>query len=452
MNKKELIKPKVKDNSNSHTGEEIKEQIIKLTEKYFEVTKKPINHSIVPISGKVYNSDELKNLISASLEGWWTDGKWSEQFEQKLKKYLNVNHVILVNSGSSANLLALSCLTSSRLGNRKLNIGDEIITVAAGFPTTINPIIQLGLVPVFLDVNIPTYNIKIEDLQKALSTKTKAVMVAHTLGNPYDLEFIQKFCKDHNLWLIEDNCDGLGSKYNGKYTGTFGDIATSSFYPAHHITTGEGGAVYTNNFQLNKIVTSMRDWGRDCWCKTGKDNTCTKRFSWKLGNLPEGYDHKYIYSELGYNLKMTDLQASIGAAQMDKLDNFVKKRKENFDYLNKLMKEFEEHFILPVQTKNSQPAWFGYLITIKNNKINRTELMDYLNNNGIATRLLFAGNITKQPYFINNKINYRTIGNLENTDKIMNCTFWIGIYPALDKKHIEYVILKFREYLLKFDE
>jgi CDP-6-deoxy-D-xylo-4-hexulose-3-dehydrase len=360
--------------------------------------------------------------------------------------------VLLVNSGSSANLIALKTLTSLKLKERRIKPGDEVITVAAGFPTTINPIIQCNAVPVFLDIDIPSYNIKIEDLEKALSAKTKAVMIAHTLGNPFNVKKVTEFCKKHNLWLVEDNCDALGSKYNGKFTGTFGDIASSSFYPAHHITTGEGGAVYTNNSALYHIARSFRDWGRDCWCATGHDNTCKKRFKWQLGKLPFGYDHKYIYSETGYNLKMTDIHAALGVAQMDKLNIFIAKRRENFSYLLSKMAEFKKYFILPEETLGTEPSWFGFLLTIKDSSINKNDLMQYLNDNGIATRLLFSGNITRQPYFVDQKISYRQIGNLENTDRAMNDTFWVGVYHGLSKGHLDYMVGKFREYFASIEK
>lgn len=429
------------------TKENIKNQIFELVDEFYKIDNKELPDNIVPVAGKVYDSEELKNIIEATLQGWWTENIWVDRFEDMFKKFLGVNNVLMVNSGSSANLLAIYALTSPELGERRIKKGDEVITVAAGFPTTINPIVQIGAIPVFLDVKLSTYSIKTDDLDEALSDRTRAIMIAHTLGNPFNIDRVIEFCKKNNLWLIEDNCDSLGSKYNGKYTGTFGDIATSSFYPAHHITTAEGGAVYTDNKELYKIARSIRDWGRSCFCPTGKDNTCKKRFKWKLGDLPEGYDHKYIYSEIGFNLKMTDLQASIGVAQMDKLPEFIKKRKDNFKTLKEKLIEFEDYFILPEAEENSDPAWFGFLLTIKDEKINRKKLLTYLNNNGIATRLLFGGNIIKQPYFIDNNINYRKIGNLENTDKIMNDSFWVGIYPIITGKQINYIYKTIKEFI-----
>ena len=429
------------------TKENIKNQIFELVDEFYKIDNKELPDNIVPVAGKVYDSEELKNIIEATLQGWWTENIWVDRFEDMFKKFLGVNNVLMVNSGSSANLLAIYALTSPELGERRIKKGDEVITVAAGFPTTINPIVQIGAIPVFLDVKLSTYSIKTDDLDEALSDRTRAIMIAHTLGNPFNIDRVIEFCKKNNLWLIEDNCDSLGSKYNGKYTGTFGDIATSSFYPAHHITTAEGGAVYTDNKELYKIARSIRDWGRSCFCPTGKDNTCKKRFKWKLGDLPEGYDHKYIYSEIGFNLKMTDLQASIGVAQMDKLPEFIKKRKDNFKTLKEKLIEFEDYFILPEAEENSDPAWFGFLLTIKDEKINRKKLLTYLNNNGIATRLLFGGNIIKQPYFIDNNINYRKIGNLENTDKIMNDSFWVGIYPIITGKQINYIYKTIKNFI-----
>jgi len=423
-----------------------KEEILKLIKDYYYETQKEISYKTVPVSGKVFDEKEIQNIVEAALEGWWTEGKWCSLFIEKLKNFLGINNILLTNSGSSANLIALTTLTSHKLEDKQIKPGDEIITVASGFPTTVNPIIQIGAVPVFVDVNIGTYNTSLEQIKEAMSSKTKAIILAHTLGNPFEVEEIKKICKNNHLWLIEDNCDALGSKYNGKLTGTFGDLATLSFYPAHHITTAEGGAVLTNNSQLYKIARSFRDWGRDCWCATGHDNTCKKRFGWKLGNLPFGYDHKYIYSELGYNLKMTDLQAAIGVAQMDKIKQFIQKRKDNFDYLYKKLKVFEDYFILPKATENSEPSWFGFLLTIKDNKINRNKFIKYLNERGIGTRLLFGGNLIKQPYFINKSIKYRQIGELRNTDIIMNNAFWVGVCPKLTEKHIDYIYKTFREY------
>lgn len=401
----------------------------------------------VPVSGKVFGKEELSNLIEASLEGWWTEGKWTEEFEKKLKKFLKIDFIFACNSGSSANLLAFATLCSPALGEKRIKKGDEVITLAAGFPTTVNPIIQHGCVPVFVDVELETYGVNVSELEKALSKKTKAVFIAHTLGNPFDIAKVKKFCKKYSLWLIEDNCDALGSKYKGEYTGHFGDIATLSFYPAHHITTAEGGAVLTNNPKLAKIVRSIRDWGRHCWCPTGTDNTCKNRYKWKLGELPEGYDHKYVYGEVGYNLKISDLHSAIGVAQVDRLPSFIKKRKENFAYLYKGMQEFEEFFILPKSLKDSEPSWFGFLISIKEGKVDREDLLRYLEENKIGSRLLFGGNLTKQPYFTENKdIKFRIVGNLANTDYIMMNTFWVGISQGIDKKMLDKTIGVFRSY------
>ena len=427
--------------------QKIKNKIITLVKQYYKLTKKSIPYNKTPISGKVYNEKELLNLVEASLKGWWTEGEWNQKFENKLKNFLGMKFCLTVNSGSSANLVALKTLTSVKLGEKRIKNGDEIITAAACFPTTVNPIIQVGAVPVFVDIDLGTYNAKVEEIKRAITPRTKAIFLAHTLGNPFNLNKIKVLCKKNNLWLIEDNCDALGSKYKGKYTGTFGDLSTLSFYPAHHITTAEGGAVLMNKPLFYKIARSIRDWGRDCWCPTGKDNTCQKRFNWQLGKLPYGYDHKFTFSEIGYNLKMIDLQAAIGVAQMDKLSSFIEKRKANFRYLYDKLKEFEDYFILPKATENSNPSWFGFLLTIKNNKINRAEFMQYLNKKGVGTRLLFGGNITKQPYFIDYKIKYRQIGNLENTDKVMRDTFWIGVYPGLNKKHLDYMYNVFRKFL-----
>lgn len=409
--------------------------------------------SPVPVSGKVFDEKELINMVEAVMAGWWTEGKYAAEFEKKLANFLGLNFCAAVNSGSSANLLALSALTSFRLPKEKrLKKGDEVITVAAGFPTTINPIIQNGFIPVFVDVSLGKYNAPLENIKKAITKKTKAIFIAHTLGNPFEVAELRKLCDKHKLWLIEDNCDALGSKYNGQFTGTFGHISTCSFYPAHHITMGEGGAVLTNDPVLSKVVRSLRDWGRDCVCPTGVDNFCKNRFGWKLGDLPQGYDHKYIYSEIGYNLKITDIQAALGVAQLDKLSRFIQNRKNNFSYLYKSFKQFDKYFILPEWSEKAEPSWFGFLLTIKPGaKFFREELMRYLNDKKIGTRLLFAGNITKQPYFKNYKINYKTVGNLKNTDIIMNNTFWIGVYPGLTKNMLDYVIKSFGEFIKKYE-
>ena len=407
--------------------------------------------SFVPVSGKVFDEQEILAATEAVLDGWWTEGRFSDLFEEKISKWLGVKHAILVNSGSSANLLALTALKSSQLGDRKLNAGDEVITVATGFPTTVNPIVQNGFLPVFVDVELGHYNASPMAIKKAIGKKTKAIILAHTLGNPFDLEAITKLCRDHKLWLIEDNCDALGSKYNGKRTGTFGNISTGSFYPAHHITTGEGGALFTDDLLLNKIIRSMRDWGRDCWCKTGHDNTCGKRFDGQFGNLPRGYDHKYVYSEMGYNLKLTDMQAALGLAQMEKLDGFIEKRKENFNILYNGLKKYKKYFILPSWLENAAPSWFGFLLTVKTGApFNRDQIIKYLQTKKIGTRYLFAGNLTKQPYFINNKIKYRIVGGLKNTDLVMKNTFWIGCYPGLTKEMLEYVVASFDSFLVRF--
>ena len=426
----------------------MKEQIKLLVENY--IKNNPRKMDSIPVSGKVFDSAELENIIEAALEGWWTEGRWTLIFEERLKKFLGIRFVHSCNSGSSANLIAIAALCSPRLEDKRILKGSEIITVAAAFPTTINPIIQNECIPVFVDVETETYNVDIMQLEKAISNKTRAVILAHTLGNPFNLKVVKDFCAKYNLWLIEDNCDALGSKYAGEYTGTFGDIATLSFYPAHHITTAEGGAVITNNDKLSKIICSVRDWGRHCWCSTGKDDSCGKRFEWELGQLPKGYDHKYIYGELGYNLKISDLHSAIGVAQMDKLAGFIQKRKDNYKYLYEKIKQFEDYFILPKATKNSEPSWFGFLLSVKEGCLDREDLMRYLAINKIGTRLLFGGNMIKQPYFTDNKdISYRVIGDLKNTDYIMNNTFWLGVYPGITTKMINEVIRIIGEYLKK---
>jgi len=424
-----------------HKHYNIKLKILELVKEYYRSKFSIKESKNVPVSGKVFDENELMLGVQAVLEGQWTEGKFTKIFENKLNDFLSINNTVVVNSGSSANLIALKTLTSEKLGERKLKQGDEVITVAASFPTTVNPIVECGCIPVFCDIDIGTYSININQLKKAISSRTKAIFVAHTLGNPFNLEEILKICKKHKLWLIEDNCDALGSRYKGSFTGTFGDLSTISFYPAHHITMGEGGAVCTNSRQLAKIARSIRDWGRDCWCIPGVSNTCKKRFEWKLGDLPYGYDHKYTYSELGYNLKNTDLNVAIGIAQIEKLPKFITQRKNNFKSLLDGLKKYEEYFYLPQAQEHSDPSWFGFIITLKENcPFTRLELIDYLNKHQISTRLLFAGNIIKQPYFIDRKIEYRLADILKNTDLIMNNTFWIGVYPGITKRMIQKVL------------
>ena len=400
----------------------------------------------VPPSGKLLDGAELKLMVEASLDGWLTTGRFNTAFEERLAKFIGVKHLLTVNSGSSANLVAFSALTSSRLGERAIKPGDEVIGVAAGFPTTVNPILQFGAVPVFVDVDIPTYNIDTAKVEAAITPLTKAIMLAHTLGNPYNLAEITRLCKKYGLWLIEDCCDALGSTYNGQMVGTFGDIGTLSFYPAHHITMGEGGAVFTNNPELKQIAESFRDWGRDCYCPPGKDNTCGKRFCWKLGDLPEGYDHKYTYSHLGYNLKITDMQAACGLAQLEKAPGFIEQRKLNFAYLRERLADCEDFLILPEATDGAEPSWFGFPITLRPNApVNRVELLTYLDQEKIGTRLLFAGNLTRQPYMQGR--NFRVSGELSNTDVVMNETFWIGVQPALTEEMLAISAGKISGYL-----
>jgi CDP-4-dehydro-6-deoxyglucose reductase, E1 len=394
--------------------------------------------TVVPPAGKVVGAPELKAMVEASLDGWLTTGRFNDEFEKRLAKFIGVDHLITVNSGSSANLVAFSTLTSSKLGERAIKPGDEVIGVAAGFPTTVNPILQFGAVPVFVDVELGTYNIDASKIEAAISPKTRAIMLAHTLGNPYNLDVIVALCKKHNLWLIEDCCDALGATYNGRMVGTFGDIGTISFYPAHHITMGEGGAVFTNNFELKQIAESFRDWGRDCYCAPGKDNTCNKRFCWQLGDLPAGYDHKYTYSHLGYNLKITDMQAACGVAQLDRIDDFVAARKRNFAYLTQRLQSCTEFLILPEATPNSDPSWFGFPITIRESaNVNRVDLLQYLDQSKIGTRLLFAGNLVRQPYMQGRT--FRVSGELTNTDMVMNNTFWVGVFPGLHEVELDFV-------------
>ncbi len=425
--------------------EQIRLQIAELVMQYASITTAPVfferGKTAVPSSGKIIGGKEMQLMIDASLDGWLTTGRFNAAFEKRLTAFLGVKHSLTTNSGSSANLLAFSALTSHTLGDRAIQPGDEVISVAAGFPTTVNPILQFGAVPVFVDVHIPTYNIDPALIEAAMTSKTKAIMLAHTLGNPYNLEVIVALAKKHKLWLIEDCCDALGSTYIGQLVGTFGDIATLSFYPAHHITMGEGGAVFTTNDELKKIIESFRDWGRDCYCDPGKDNTCGKRFCWQLGELPEGYDHKYIYSHLGYNLKISDMQAACALAQMDRLEGFIATRKHNFAFLKERLKSCEDFLILPEATQNSAPSWFGFPITLRERAgANRVDLLKYLNRYKIGTRLLFAGNLTRQPYMIGRK--FRISGELKNTDMVMNNTFWIGVYPGLSEEMLSFVVEK----------
>lgn len=427
------------------TKEQLRTQIADLVKQYADLTYAPsafeAGKNAVPPSGKVIGAAELQNMVEASLDGWLTTGRFNDAFEQRLAKYLGVKHLMTVNSGSSANLIAFSALTSPTLGDRAIKPGDEVIGVAAGFPTTVNPILQFGAVPVFVDIDIPTYNIDVTKLEAAISPKTKAIMLAHTLGNPYNLAEVTRIAKKHKLWLIEDCCDALGSTYDGKLVGTFGDIGTLSFYPAHHITMGEGGAVFTNHPTLKRIAESFRDWGRDCHCGPGCDDTCGKRFGQQLGTLPFGYDHKYTYSHLGYNLKISDMQAACALAQMDRLPGFVEARKRNFAFLKERLKSCEKFLILPEATAGSEPSWFGFPITLRESAgIERVELLKYLDKYKIGTRLLFAGNLTRQPYF--EGCTYRISGELTNTDKVMNDTLWIGVYPGLNEEMLSFVVEK----------
>ena len=431
------------------TEQQAREQILKLTEEYcntFHNKKKPFTEGDrIPYASRVYDSKEMVNLVDSSLEFWLTSGRYTDQFEKKLAEYLGVRYCALVNSGSSANLTAFMTLTSTLLGDRAIKRGDEVITVAAGFPTTVTPMIQFGAVPVFVDVTIPQYNIDADMLESALSDKTKAVMIAHTLGNPFDLASVKAFCDKHGLWLVEDNCDALGSQYtiNGekKFTGTIGDIGTSSFYPPHHMTMGEGGAVYTDDPLLSKIIKSMRDWGRDCVCKSGCDNMCGHRFDRQYGELPLGYDHKYVYSHFGYNLKATDMQAAIGCAQLEKFPTFVERRKHNFARLKEALLVAQDRLILPEAAENADPSWFGFLITCRNG-VDRNSVVRYVESKGVQTRMLFAGNLTKHPCFDEMRKTgegYRIGGTLKNTDRIMNDTFWIGVYPGMSDEMIDYM-------------
>jgi len=447
--------------NNVELEENLKRQAIEAAVKYYEVKhKKEKNFTPgdrISYGGRVFDENEIVNLVDSALDFWLTTGKYAEKFEKDFAEFLGVKHCSLTNSGSSANLLAFMALTSHKLEDRRIKKGDEVITVAAGFPTTVAPIIQFGAIPVFVDVTLPTYNIDVTQLEAALSRKTKAVMIAHTLGNPFDLQAVKDFCDKHNLWLIEDNCDALGTKYlyNGewKYSGTIGHIGTSSFYPPHHMTMGEGGAVYTNDIQLKRLVESFRDWGRDCWCPSGKDDTCKNRFTQQFGELPLGYDHKYVYSHLGYNLKVTDMQAAIGCAQMGKMSAFIEARRKNWSMLREGLNHLQDVLILPEATDNSEPSWFGFLLTVKEDVgFTRDELVGYLEENKIQTRMLFAGNLLKHPCFDEMRRTgegYRVVGELTNTDTIMNRTFWIGVYPGMNDDMLQYMISKIREFVKK---
>ncbi|MBI5963996.1 MAG: lipopolysaccharide biosynthesis protein RfbH [Chloroflexi bacterium] len=424
-------------------AEELRAQIRALTAEYFEEAFSQREfipgESPVPVSGKVFDEIEMQHLVDSSLDFWLTTGRFADEFQKEFSKFMGVRNAILVNSGSSANLVALSCLTSPQLGDKALRPGDEVITVAAGFPTTVNPIIQNNLIPVFVDVQIPTYNVDVSYLESALSPRARAIMIAHTLGNPFDLEAVNEFARRHDLWLIEDCCDAVGATYNGQKVGTFGALATTSFYPAHHITMGEGGAVITSTPKLKTLAESFRDWGRDCWCEPGKDNTCGKRFEHQLGGLPYGYDHKYTYSHIGYNLKATDMQAAVGLAQMQKLEGFIEARRVNFSYLRESLQDLQGYLILPQATSNSEPSWFGFPIAVcADAPFTRNQLVQFLESRKVATRLLFGGNLVRQPAY--RDFQYRVASPLANTDFIMNNVFWIGVFPGLTKAMLNYVI------------
>jgi CDP-4-dehydro-6-deoxyglucose reductase, E1 len=430
------------------TPQQLRAEILDLVREYHRAAfpAKPFDGSATPIpcAGRVFDDDDIVHLVDSSLDFWLTTGRYAAQFEREFAAFWGMRHATLVNSGSSANLVALTCLTSPKLGDRQLRPGDEVITVAAGFPTTVNPIIQNRLIPVFIDVTLPTYNVDVERLEAALSPRTRAIMIAHTLGNPYDLGRVTAFARKHNLWLVEDCCDAVGSTYQGKLVGTFGDLATCSFYPAHHITMGEGGCVMTNRPQLKTLAESFRDWGRDCWCDSGKDNTCGKRFGWKLGQLPQGYDHKYTYSHIGYNLKVTDMQAAVGVAQLKKLPAFIEARRANFRRLKEGLRDLQDYFILPEATPGSDPSWFGFPIAVRpGGKLARNDIVQALERNRIQTRLLFGGNLLRQPAY--SGIEHRVVGDLKNTDFIMNNVFWIGVYPGLDAARLDYVIEVFHQ-------
>ena len=430
------------------TADELRQRILSLVEEYataqWPETQFVPGESPVPVSGKVFDADEVRHLVDASLDFWLTTGRFAHEFERSLADWLGVRHAILVNSGSSANLLALTALTSETLGDRRLKPGDEVITCAAGFPTTVNPILQNGLVPVFLDVTIPTYNMDVSRLEEAVGERTRAIMVAHTLGNPFDVDAVLEVAKRHKLWIIEDTCDALGATWQARKVGTFGDLATISFYPAHHITLGEGGAVLTSDPTLKRIVESLRDWGRDCWCDTGVANTCKKRFGWQFGELPYGYDHKYIYSHIGYNLKATDMQAAIGVAQLKKLPRFIERRRANFTRLRRCLEPLQEQLILPEATPGSEPSWFGLPLTLReSSSVSRHALIEFLDSRRIGTRLLFGGNLLRQPAY--RAIPHRRVGALEEADRVMRQTFWVGVFPGLSEPMLDFIAASIRE-------
>jgi CDP-6-deoxy-D-xylo-4-hexulose-3-dehydrase len=437
--------------SDSDRAAELRSQILDLVREYHDVAFAPgefePGETPIPFAGRVFDEREIVNLVDSSLEFWLTTGPWAQKFEKRFARLNDVRHALLVNSGSSANLVALSCLTSTKLADRRLRPGDEVITCATGFPTTVNPIIQNGLVPVFVDVSVPTYNLDVSMLEAALSERTRAIMVAHTLGNPFDLGAVKAFADEHDLWLIEDCCDALGSTYEDKPVGSFGDLASVSFYPAHHITMGEGGCVLIDKGKIKVLAESFRDWGRDCWCEPGKEDTCGKRFDHQLGELPHGYDHKYIYSDVGYNLKLTDMQAAVGLAQLDKLESFTAARRANFRRLHEGLADLQEFLILPEATPNSDPSWFGFPVALREGcPVDRDRILRFMNERKIATRLLFAGNLVRQPAYLNSE--HRRVGDLASADFVMNNVFWVGVYPGLTEAHLDFMIESFHEVLV----
>ena len=439
------------DDKSGSKKDDLRQQILDLTAQYYDEAfpKKPFLGGIsqIPVSGKVFDGDELKNLVDSSLDFWLTTGRYAHEFEEEFAKVMGVKHAMLCNSGSSANLLAVSTLKSERLGERALVDGDEVITLAAGFPTTVNPIVQNRLVPVFIDCELGTYDATAENMQAAISSKTRAIVMAHTLGNPFNLDAVMQIAKENNLFVIEDSCDAVGAMYDGKPVGSFGDLSTASFYPAHHITMGEGGCVMVKKASMKKIVESLRDWGRDCWCPPGQDDTCGRRFDWQLGELPYGYDHKYVYSHIGYNLKMTDMQAAIGVAQLEKLPTFIERRNENWKRLKKGLKPLEEVLLLPKATKNSEPSWFGFPITVKEGApFSRFELVQHIESRRIGTRQLFGGNLLRQPAYLGMPM--RVVGNLKNADVITESSFWVGVYPGLTPEIIDYIIGTITEFVV----